>query len=890
MLRHARRRALGALAQRGTVRARVAETCAGAPAGPASVGGLGRRDCFGWAPLLSADRTRGARRINTKSPLEDELEAQRAAEAREAARKEMLADADAIAAGRDAGGAAGEQRASGASHNASGPERANGKPGKPPPAAAKRPAAVFGAPMGVGVGGGRGEGLRETPVPAHEKPKPKPTVVKAPTLGVAMFSEGGRVGPAGNRNLMPDPPDRSERDAAGASQKHLQDMLTDGSFEKYGVGGLDDEFLTIFRRVFASRMVAPEVVRRLGMRHMKGMLLYGPPGTGKTLVAKQLGRLLNAHPPKIVNGPEILQRFVGQSEENMRDLFAPAEKEFKGKGDKSRLHVIIFDEIDAIMKARGSGGATASVVHDNVVNQLLTKLDGMQSLDNVLVVGITNRRDLLDPAVLRPGRLELQIEVGLPDLHGRRQIFNIHTARMRASNLLGDCVDVDALAAMTANYSGAEIKGLVGAAQSHALARYLAASETASDDDAAADADAGAGAEGWANESSPTASATEVATEVTMEDFSKALFEVRPALGADEEALNALRPLGTLCSCGTGTRERSPHKRARDALPPLLRAVTRGKRAGRKDGALSAAERVSAEDGANATVGFVDTLPEDSPFFDRRWLSVLVHGPPGSGTSALTAEAASLVPFPSTRVFRSDVAHSSGADLEHALRAAFDDAAKAKVSLLVVDGLDTLLGIPPGDVGFSPKGYSLSGGSFGSTYDSSSVPSTLHAEHTASMVRSLRALLRRPPPPGRRLAVVATTSSPETMRALGVADAFHTHIPVPALSRVEAERVLAATGAFGEDDGEKAAEFLSASTPIKVLLRAVSLAQALERDAAERDAEDGSGEGSFFGSSVGTGRRKDAFGLDPTGEAWTTALRRVNLTGAEDDGLGGVFR
>ena len=72
--------------------------------------------------------------------------------------------------------------------------------------------------MGVGVGGGRGEGLRETPVPAHEKPKPKPTVVKAPTLGVAMFSEGGRVGPAGNRNLMPDPPDRSERDAAGASQ------------------------------------------------------------------------------------------------------------------------------------------------------------------------------------------------------------------------------------------------------------------------------------------------------------------------------------------------------------------------------------------------------------------------------------------------------------------------------------------------------------------------------------------------------------------------------------------------------------------------------------------------------------------------------------------------
>jgi vesicle-fusing ATPase len=577
-----------------------------------------------------------------------------------------------------------------------------------------------------------------------------------------------------------------------------------------------------------------------------------------------------------VNGPEILQRFVGQSEENMRDLFAPAEKEFKGKGDKSRLHVIIFDEIDAIMKARGSGGATASVVHDNVVNQLLTKLDGMQSLDNVLVVGITNRRDLLDPAVLRPGRLELQVEVGLPDVRGRRQIFNIHTARARASNLLGDCVDVDALAAMTANYSGAEIKGLVGAAQSHALARYLAAfRETVS-----------------ASEF-PSESANESVT-VTMEDFSKALFEVRPTLGADEEALDALRPLGTLCSCGTGTRERSPHKRARDALPPLLRAVMRGERGHQSE--KNADDENAHSDGAAATESsessrpVIETLLEDSPFFDRRWLSVLVHGPPGSGTSALTAEAASLVPFPSTRVFRSDVAAASGADLERALRAAFDDASKAKVSLLIVDGLDTLLGVPPGDVGFSPKGYSLSGGSFGSTYDSSSAPTTTHAEHTASMVRSLRALLRRPPPAGRRLAVVATTSSPETMRALGVADAFHTHVPVPALSRVEAEKVLAATGAFGEDDGEKAAEFLSSSTPIKVLLRAVSLAQALERDEdALSRAALASTPGGFFGSS-GSSEKRKSIGLDPTGEAWTTALRRVNLTGAEDDGLGGVFR
>ena len=122
-------------------------------------------------------------------------------------------------------------------------------------------------------------GSRTNTTPVHEKPKAKTTVVKAPTLGVAMFSDGtSKSGPAGNRNLMPEPPADK-----GSSQAHLQDMLSDGSFEKYGVGGLDTEFLTIFRRVFASRMVDSEVVKKLGMRHVKGILLHGPPGTGKTL-------------------------------------------------------------------------------------------------------------------------------------------------------------------------------------------------------------------------------------------------------------------------------------------------------------------------------------------------------------------------------------------------------------------------------------------------------------------------------------------------------------------------------------------------------------------------------------------------------------------------------
>ena len=493
-----------------------------------------------------ADPSRAAvafRGITTKSPLEAELEQQRAVEEMERAQREMREEAARIASGRGA-----------TSVSSSAPSH------QPPPSSPPKPKPappMFGAPLGGSV-------ARTPSAPATEKPQPKRTVVKAPTLGIAMHSDG-RVGPAGNRNLMPEPPPEN----ADTSQSHLKDMLADGSFERYGVGGLDAEFLTIFRRVFASRMVPPDMVKRLGMRHVKGMLLHGPPGTGKTLVARQLGKLLNAHPPKIVNGPEILQRFVGQSEENMRELFAPAEKEWKGKAEKSKLHVIIFDEIDAIMKARGSGGATASVVHDNVVNQLLTKLDGMQSLDNVLVVGITNRRDLLDPAVLRPGRLELQVEVGLPDRKGRTQIFNIHTARMRAEGLLATDVDIDTLAEVTGNYSGAEIKGLVGAAQSHALARYLKDS-----DDVGGDAPS----------ASPSSDSSELNVNVTMDDFTRAMREVRPAMGADEEALASMRPLGVLCSCTTGSSEVSPHKRARDAIGPLLRAVARrGGRGGRDD-------------------------------------------------------------------------------------------------------------------------------------------------------------------------------------------------------------------------------------------------------------------------------------------------------------------
>uniref|UniRef100_A0A4W6EMF8 Vesicle-fusing ATPase n=1 Tax=Lates calcarifer TaxID=8187 RepID=A0A4W6EMF8_LATCA len=251
----------------------------------------------------------------------------------------------------------------------------------------------------------------------------------------------------------------------------------DWNFEKMGIGGLDKEFSDIFRRAFASRVFPPDIVEQMGCKHVKGILLFGPPGCGKTLMARQIGKMLNAREPKVVNGPEILNKYVGESEANIRKLFAEAEEEQKRLGANSGLHIIIFDELDAICKQRGTG-ASSTGVHDTVVNQLLSKIDGVEQLNNILVIGMTNRPDLIDDALMRPGRFEVKMEIGLPDEKGRVQILTIHTNKMRSFNLLALDVNIKELAAETKNYSGAELEGLVRAAQSTAMNRHIKATST----------------------------------------------------------------------------------------------------------------------------------------------------------------------------------------------------------------------------------------------------------------------------------------------------------------------------------------------------------------------------------------------------------------------------
>ena len=206
------------------------------------------------------------------------------------------------------------------------------------------------------------------------------------------------------------------------------------------IGGLEEVKRLIIESVVYGVQKA-DAYKAVGIHPAKGLLLYGPPGTGKTLLAKAVANQCGAN-FIAVRGPEVRSKWFGESEEKIRFIFSKAREVAPA--------VIFFDEVDAIASARGRD---ASGLTDSLVNQLLTEMDGIETLENVFVIAATNASDLLDPALLRPGRFDLQIYVPLPDELARKSIFCVHTRQMP----LAKNVDVDNLAHHTEDCSGADI-------------------------------------------------------------------------------------------------------------------------------------------------------------------------------------------------------------------------------------------------------------------------------------------------------------------------------------------------------------------------------------------------------------------------------------------------
>ena len=222
------------------------------------------------------------------------------------------------------------------------------------------------------------------------------------------------------------------------------------------IGGLHEAIQKI-REMVELPLKHPELFKRLGIDPPKGVLLYGPPGCGKTLLAKAVANETDAHFISI-NGPEIMSKFYGESEQRLREVFEEAKQHAPS--------IIFIDEIDAIAPKREE---VTGEVEKRVVAQLLALMDGLEARGDVIVIGATNRPNALDPALRRPGRFDREIEIGVPDKQGRFEILQIHTRNMP---LAGD-VDLKKLAEITHGFVGADLAALCREAAMKALRRYL---------------------------------------------------------------------------------------------------------------------------------------------------------------------------------------------------------------------------------------------------------------------------------------------------------------------------------------------------------------------------------------------------------------------------------
>ena len=224
------------------------------------------------------------------------------------------------------------------------------------------------------------------------------------------------------------------------------------------VGGLEDTKERL-RETIQWPLDYPDVFQAMDMQAAKGVLMYGPPGTGKTLLAKAVANEAQSNFISI-KGPELLNKFVGESERGVREVFEKARS--------NAPTVIFFDEIDSIAGERGRT-VSDSGVGERVVSQLLTELDGLEELEDVVVIATTNRPDLIDPALLRPGRLDRHVHVPVPDEEARRKIFEVHTR----NKPLADAVDLEWLARETKGYVGADIEAVCREASMAATREFV---------------------------------------------------------------------------------------------------------------------------------------------------------------------------------------------------------------------------------------------------------------------------------------------------------------------------------------------------------------------------------------------------------------------------------
>ncbi len=257
------------------------------------------------------------------------------------------------------------------------------------------------------------------------------------------------------------------------------------------IGGLGD-VKDKLREAVEWPLKMPEVFKNMGIRPPRGILLYGPPGTGKTLLAKAVAKESEAN-FILVNGPSLLSKWVGDSEKAVREIFRKARQ--------TAPTILFFDEIDALVPRRGGSAADTGRTNERVVNQMLTEMDGLESLNDVVIIAATNRPDIVDPALLRQGRFDRVILTSVPDEEGRRRVFEIYLKKMP----LADGVKADLLAKKTEGYVGADIEGICREAAMIALREDIKAKN------------------------------------ITMENFEKALQVIKPSV--DEDVENSYREL-----------------------------------------------------------------------------------------------------------------------------------------------------------------------------------------------------------------------------------------------------------------------------------------------------------------------------------------------------------